>query len=107
MVWFLRNQNPKKKMSSKQLEKRGRKKGSKDLVFVTIKTLLEYIPETSSIPVRRKWIESLEEFHGVKFVTPAPKEVGVFNEVKIKENLANERDAAIRPRIFLEEDENL
>ena len=48
---------------------RGRKKGSSDSIDIKISALLKALPkgEETVVPVRRKWIENMENLLGVKF----------------------------------------
>lgn len=85
--------------------KRGRKHGSNDSVYISLATLLEHAKPDTVVPVRRKWLERFEEFHNVKFIKPAPKEVGIFNEIDIKTNDATEKEAEVRTRLLLKEEE--
>lgn len=90
----------------KTLEKRGRKKGSQDSVFVSIETLLKYVGSSTVIPVRRKWAQQLEEFHNVRFVSENKEaEVVPVGSNATEETLGSEKEAEIRERILLEEEE--
>jgi len=92
--------------TEKQLQKRGRKHGSNDSVNVSIETLLEYLPTTAVIPVRRKWLEAMAELHNVTFVDNTPRKI-----VQIKETVLEERevaaasDAVVRPRLEIQEEQ--
>lgn len=86
--------------------KRGRKKGSNDSVFISMETLLKYLNPKNVIPVRRLWLESLGELHGVSFVEePSPVKVELVERVISEEVFGDPRDAVVRPRIDIEETE--
>lgn len=93
--------------NNKTLEKRGRKHGSQDSVLISIETLLKYVKAETVIPVRRKWAEQLEQFHNVQFINENPSPTVEKSSVVLKEeSLGDEKDAVIRPRLELAE-ENL
>lgn len=92
---------------SETLQKRGRKTGSADSVFIKLGTLRKYLDDERAIPVRRKFLEQLETFCGVSFVNETPATVvettgeGGTNE----EKLAASKDATIRQRLEIKEEE--
>jgi hypothetical protein len=90
----------------KNNDKRGRKKGSTDSVFVTLETLSKYLKPNMAIPIRRKFIEQIEAVHQVKFVTEndvQEVEVAVSIPVFAEESAAAKAES-IRPHLDLNEE---
>lgn len=91
---------------TKQLDKRGRKPGSTDTVFVSIESLLKHAKPSTIIPVRRKWVEQFEAFNNVRFEDAGPEIVSQRSEVNLTEEpLGAARDAVVRTRIEFAEEE--
>lgn len=91
----------------KKSNHRGRQKGSVAVAYVTIDQLAKYVPGTTVIEVRRKWLETLEKFHNVSFSgEPKPEIVKEVLTVEVaQEESASAADAAIRVRVpIVEED---
>ena len=92
--------------ATKTLEKRGRKKGSTDSVFITPETLLKYIGMQTAIPVRRKWLAQIESLHNVKFVDENTiAKVEPCTVVPVEEETSDEKASVIRPRLEIAEEQ--
>lgn len=85
--------------------KKGRKHGSSDSINVTIETLLKYVPMTSAVPIRRKWLEQIEAIHGIKFVEPTKTVETVAQSVVITQESAEADETKLRPSLEIEEEQ--
>lgn len=91
---------------SKNTGKRGRKTGTADVVHVSIEQLLKYIPAATVLPVRRKWLESIENLYNVSFTGVVRVPVADPTEVHVSEEKAGTAaEAVVRPRVDISQNE--